>query len=99
MSPAASSAVLQWFLDYFSPDGSGVLGSIVYEMFRLQDSFGRVMVDNLKVRCFTGRFLFSRFTSTLYRHAKYLSLAPNRTRMSHLSPDVSLTSVLRLRVL
>ncbi|KAJ7911593.1 S-adenosyl-L-methionine-dependent methyltransferase [Mycena leptocephala] len=50
MSPAASSAVLQWFLDYFSSNGSGVLGSIVYEMFRLQDSFGRVMVDNLKAR-------------------------------------------------
>ncbi|KAJ6558150.1 leucine carboxyl methyltransferase [Mycena capillaripes] len=50
MSPAASSAVLQWFLDYFSPDGSGVLGSVVYEMFRLQDSFGRVMVENLKAR-------------------------------------------------
>ncbi|KAJ7475095.1 S-adenosyl-L-methionine-dependent methyltransferase [Mycena galericulata] len=50
MSPAASSALFQWFIDYFSPDGSGVLGSIVYEMFRLQDSFGRVMVENLKAR-------------------------------------------------
>ncbi|KAJ7902865.1 S-adenosyl-L-methionine-dependent methyltransferase [Mycena olivaceomarginata] len=50
MSPAASSAVLQWFRDYFAPAGSAVLGSIVYEMFRLQDSFGRVMVENLKAR-------------------------------------------------
>ncbi|KAJ7471948.1 S-adenosyl-L-methionine-dependent methyltransferase [Mycena latifolia] len=50
MSPTASSALLQWFIDYFSPSGSGVLGSIVYEMFRLQDSFGRVMVENLKAR-------------------------------------------------
>ncbi|KAJ7117888.1 S-adenosyl-L-methionine-dependent methyltransferase [Mycena crocata] len=50
MSPAASSAILQWFIDYFSPNGSAVLGSIVYEMFRLQDSFGRVMVENLKAR-------------------------------------------------
>ncbi|KAJ7675490.1 leucine carboxyl methyltransferase [Mycena rosella] len=50
MLPAASSALLQWFIDYFSPSGSGVLGSIVYEMFRLQDSFGRVMVENLKAR-------------------------------------------------
>ncbi|KAJ7119623.1 leucine carboxyl methyltransferase [Mycena epipterygia] len=50
MSPAASSALLQWFVDYFSPSGSGVLGSIVYEMFRLQDPFGRVMVENLKAR-------------------------------------------------
>ncbi|KAJ6491588.1 S-adenosyl-L-methionine-dependent methyltransferase [Mycena vulgaris] len=50
MSPAASSALLQWFTSYFSLGGSGVLGSIVYEMFRLQDSFGRVMVENLKAR-------------------------------------------------
>ncbi|KAJ7039061.1 S-adenosyl-L-methionine-dependent methyltransferase [Mycena alexandri] len=50
MSPTASSAVLQWFREYFSPQGSGALGSIVYEMFHLQDSFGRVMVNNLKAR-------------------------------------------------
>jgi hypothetical protein len=49
MSPAASSTLLQWFVDYFSPEGGGVLGSIVYEMFKLQDSFGRVMVNNLQV--------------------------------------------------
>ncbi|KAJ7086435.1 S-adenosyl-L-methionine-dependent methyltransferase [Mycena belliarum] len=48
MAPSASSAVLKWFMDYFS--SSGILGSIVYEMFRLQDSFGRVMVENLKAR-------------------------------------------------
>ncbi|KAJ7280199.1 S-adenosyl-L-methionine-dependent methyltransferase [Mycena rebaudengoi] len=50
MSPAASSTLLQWFVDYFSPEGGGVLGSIVYEMFKLQDSFGRVMVNNLQAR-------------------------------------------------
>ncbi|KAJ7641548.1 S-adenosyl-L-methionine-dependent methyltransferase [Roridomyces roridus] len=50
MSPAASTALFQWFIDYFSPEGGGALGSIVYEMFRLQDSFGRVMVENLKAR-------------------------------------------------
>ncbi|KAJ7207981.1 leucine carboxyl methyltransferase [Mycena pura] len=50
MTPTASSAILQWFLDYFSSAGSPALGSIVYEMFRLQDSFGRVMVENLKTR-------------------------------------------------
>ncbi|KAJ7747664.1 S-adenosyl-L-methionine-dependent methyltransferase [Mycena maculata] len=50
MTPTASSALLQWFVDYFSPEGSAVLGSIVYEMFRLQDSFGRVMVENLRAR-------------------------------------------------
>jgi [phosphatase 2A protein]-leucine-carboxy methyltransferase len=53
MSPAESSALLQWFVDHFAtsdshPDGS-VLGGIVYEMFGLQDAFGQVMVRNLKV--------------------------------------------------
>lgn len=42
MSPASSSAVLQWFVNYFSqPTAGGALGSIVYEMFGLEDSFGR----------------------------------------------------------
>ncbi|KAK7028339.1 leucine carboxyl methyltransferase 1 [Favolaschia claudopus] len=49
MTPAASSAVLRWFCDYISADG-GILGCIVYEMFRLQDNFGRVMVENLRAR-------------------------------------------------
>lgn len=51
MSPGASSALIQWFVDYFSGDNAnnGVLGSIVYEMFGLDDSFGRVMLNNLKV--------------------------------------------------
>ncbi|KAJ7186877.1 S-adenosyl-L-methionine-dependent methyltransferase [Mycena filopes] len=49
MEAAASSAVLEWFRDYFA-QGSAVLGSIVYEMFGLQDSFGRVMVANLQAR-------------------------------------------------
>ncbi|KAF7291501.1 Leucine carboxyl methyltransferase 1 [Mycena kentingensis (nom. inval.)] len=47
MTPEASSALLRWFVDYVS---RSALGSIVYEMFRLQDSFGRVMVENLKAR-------------------------------------------------
>ncbi|KAJ7594892.1 S-adenosyl-L-methionine-dependent methyltransferase [Mycena floridula] len=51
MSPSASSAVLQWFLDYFSSNVTpGPLGGIVYEMFHLGDSFGRVMVNNLMSR-------------------------------------------------
>ena len=48
MSPEASRTILQWFTDYFAA-GSGVLGCIVYEMFALEDSFGKVMVSNLKV--------------------------------------------------
>ncbi len=48
MSPEASQNILQWFTDYFA-GGSGVLGCIVYEMFALEDSFGKVMVNNLKV--------------------------------------------------
>lgn len=53
MSPDASSALLQWFLSYFArPGGGGALGSIVYEMFGLGDSFGRVMMNNLRVCTF-----------------------------------------------
>ncbi|RPD71897.1 leucine carboxyl methyltransferase [Lentinus tigrinus ALCF2SS1-7] len=52
MSPEASQNVLQWFTDYFTA-GSGVLGCIIYEMFGLEDSFGRVMVNNLKARSVT----------------------------------------------
>ncbi|KIJ65957.1 hypothetical protein HYDPIDRAFT_174736 [Hydnomerulius pinastri MD-312] len=55
MSPEASSAIIQWFVDYFAqsgPDtsGAGVLGAIVYEMFGLQDAFGQVMMNNLRSR-------------------------------------------------
>ena len=52
MDPAASNALIRWFADYFNaaaaPDG--LLGGIVYEMFKLNDAFGRVMLNNLKVR-------------------------------------------------
>ncbi|KAI0042561.1 leucine carboxyl methyltransferase [Auriscalpium vulgare] len=46
MTPAASDALIQWFVDYLSAP----LGSIVYEMFGLGDSFGRVMLNNLRSR-------------------------------------------------
>jgi [phosphatase 2A protein]-leucine-carboxy methyltransferase len=51
MSPEASSSLVQWFVDYFSSGNQqdAVLGGIVYEMFGLGDSFGRVMLNNLKV--------------------------------------------------
>lgn len=53
MSPSASDAVIQWFADYFAKSGSEesvALGGIVYEMFGLNDSFGKVMLNNLKAR-------------------------------------------------
>ncbi|TFK50971.1 leucine carboxyl methyltransferase [Heliocybe sulcata] len=49
MSPEASFSLIQWFVEYFS-HGTGPLGGIVYEMFGLSDSFGRVMHENLKAR-------------------------------------------------
>lgn len=56
MTPEASAQLVQWFIDYFSSTDNNanrkprVLGGIVYEMFGLNDPFGRVMVNNLKVR-------------------------------------------------
>ncbi|KAI0002228.1 S-adenosyl-L-methionine-dependent methyltransferase [Russula compacta] len=55
MAPAASNALIQWFVDYFAApgtgaDGGGALGAVVYEMFKLNDPFGRVMLSNLKSR-------------------------------------------------
>ncbi|GBE80746.1 Leucine carboxyl methyltransferase 1 [Sparassis crispa] len=54
MSPAASNALIEWFVDYFSDNpaqgGSSVLGGIVYEMFGLGDAFGKVMLKNLQAR-------------------------------------------------
>ncbi|KAG6850865.1 hypothetical protein H0H93_007483 [Arthromyces matolae] len=48
MEPSASEAILRWFVEYFRP-GNTALGGIVYEMFNLEDAFGKVMVNNLKV--------------------------------------------------
>ena len=47
VTPEASQALIQWFVDYFA--SSSALGAVVYEMFGLNDSFGTVMVENLKV--------------------------------------------------
>lgn len=50
MSPEASAALMQWFVDYFAAAEEGsVLGGVVYEMFGLNDPFGKVMLNNLKV--------------------------------------------------
>lgn len=52
MPSASSSSLIKWFVDYFSSpkQKNAVLGSIVYEMFGLGDSFGQVMLNNLKSR-------------------------------------------------
>jgi len=59
MDPVASNALIRWFVDYFAaPPAPGAgssaagapLGGVVYEMFKLNDAFGRVMLNNLKVR-------------------------------------------------
>ena len=47
--PSASSQLLDWFVKFIKKSPTGVLGCVVYEMFGLNDSFGRVMVDNLRV--------------------------------------------------
>ena len=47
VSSEASTALIQWFVDYFA--SSSIVGTVVYEMFGLNDSFGAVMVENLKV--------------------------------------------------
>jgi [phosphatase 2A protein]-leucine-carboxy methyltransferase len=53
MSPEASSALIQWFVDLFRPSiqtsTPGTLGGMVYEMFGLEDAFGQVMMNNLQV--------------------------------------------------
>ena len=63
MSPDASSAVISWFTDYFTE--SAHLGGLVYEMFGLEDAFGKVMQNNLKV-------------SHFYRHFDYSETSPIR---------------------
>ena len=47
IAPEASQTLIQWFVDHFA--SSSALGAVVYEMFGLNDSFGAMMVQNLKV--------------------------------------------------
>lgn len=49
VQPEASNALVGWFVDYFSPVPNAVLGGLVYEMFGLEDAFGKVMLNNLRV--------------------------------------------------
>lgn len=45
MERTASDALLRWFVE----QSRGPVGAVVYEMFGLEDAFGRMMVNNLKV--------------------------------------------------
>jgi len=67
MSPESSSRLLRWFVEKSRSTPNGLLGSIVYEMFGLDDAFGRVMVNNLKASVPPVRILppCSRFTNIL----------------------------------
>lgn len=49
MQPAASTSIVAWFKHYFGNGDGGPLGGIVYEMFGLDDAFGKVMKSNMKV--------------------------------------------------
>ncbi|KAK7036429.1 carboxy methyl transferase for protein phosphatase 2A [Paramarasmius palmivorus] len=90
MSPEASNTLLRWFSDYTS----AALGAIVYEMFGLEDSFGKVMVSNLKARNVTlpgaGPYktlanLPNRFLSLGYTKAQALTLKDIRKQYIDLS--------------
>ena len=52
MDRRSSDALLRWLSDRFD-----VAAAVVYEMFGLDDSFGRVMRDNLKVCTLVLRFV------------------------------------------
>jgi len=106
MSPAHSSALLQWFTSYFSNAGNqAALGGIVYEMFGLNDAFGRVMLSNLKTRnvslpgaepYLSVESLPRRFLDTGFASAQALTLRDIRRRCIS---DEELDRVSRLEML
>lgn len=91
MSPEASSALFQWFVDYLSTGQQAILGSVVYEMFGLNDPFGRMMVNNLKV-CLSSRK--GKLDSRAFRLGMLLYLVPSRTPTKRLFLDASHSTVL-----
>lgn len=89
MTPAASSGLIQWFVDRFSAPDAAPLGGIVYEMFGLNDSFGTVMMSNLRVRNVTlpgaepyptVASLPARFAQHGFQHVGALTLKDIRQR-------------------
>jgi hypothetical protein len=103
MSPMESTELIQWFVNYFaaSPltphggDGS-ILAGVVYEMFGLGDSFGQVMLNNLKVSLLF-RFAYSSGTFFVHdiasRREMCLCLAQNLTPLWIHFPRASSSTV------
>ncbi|KLO13678.1 leucine carboxyl methyltransferase [Schizopora paradoxa] len=94
ISPELSSALIKHFASYFRD--SAPLAGIVYEMFGLEDSFGRVMKNNLKARHVdlqgvapynTKASLPQRFLSLEFTMAKALTLF--EIRRQYLSEEKS----------
>ena len=82
VTPEASQTLIQWFTDYFV--SSSILGAVVYEMFGLNDSFGNVMVENLKVP-FTPSLVPLVLTLCYPRSGASLCRGPCLTRHLNLS--------------
>ncbi|KIM40334.1 hypothetical protein M413DRAFT_73872 [Hebeloma cylindrosporum] len=83
MSPSSSSRLLEWFVQIHKRARTGALGCIVYEMFGLNDAFGRVMINNLRERQIylpgaepypTSESLLDRFLKTGFSAARALTL-------------------------
>jgi len=94
MSPSSSSRLLEWFVQINKRTQSGALGCIVYEMFGLDDAFGRVMVANLRERQIylpgaqpypTSESLLNRFLQTGFSAARALTL--KEIRKSYITPE------------
>lgn len=47
MEPNHTSEILKWFVDEYSKAG---LACLLYDPVGLEDSFGKVMINNLQVR-------------------------------------------------
>lgn len=70
IAPSASSHLLDWFIKFIQRSPTGVLGCVVYEMFGLNDSFGRVMINNLRVSLIIS--IYPVLEVTVYLGEEYL---------------------------